>query len=72
MVLRGTLPPRSFSPLSVEMSAERDVRMVLCACVISELLGDWSGVDVGRASAFVEASQVRFLPQGAASGEDCC
>lgn len=54
------------------MSAERDVRMVLCACVISELLGDWSGVDVGRASAFVEASQVRFLPQGAASGEDCC
>jgi geranylgeranyl transferase type-1 subunit beta len=44
----------SFSPLRIEMSAEDDVRMVLCACVISDLLQDWSGVDVGRATAFVQ------------------
>ena len=36
------------------MSAEDDVRMVLCACVISDLLQDWSAVDVGRATAFVQ------------------
>lgn len=33
--------------------------MVLCACVISELIGDWSGVDVERATEFVREAQVR-------------
>lgn len=49
----------SFSPLRREMQAEHDVRMVLCACVISDLLNDWDGVDVEKARAFVERCKVR-------------
>lgn len=44
------------------MNAEDDVRMVLCACVISDLLGDWRGVDVVRATTFVERCLVSFPP----------
>lgn len=33
--------------------------MVLCACVISDLLQDWSAVDVGRATEFVQDCLVR-------------
>ncbi|CDZ97303.1 Protein geranylgeranyltransferase Type I, beta subunit [Phaffia rhodozyma] len=45
----------SFSPLRKEMNAERDVRMVLCACVISDLVADWTGVNVEQSERFVQA-----------------
>jgi geranylgeranyl transferase type-1 subunit beta len=39
-------------------STERDVRFVFCACVISYILDDWSGVDVDRAVDFIRQCQV--------------
>ncbi|KAI8812508.1 geranylgeranyl transferase type-1 subunit beta-like protein [Cladochytrium replicatum] len=37
-------------------SSEADMRFVFCACVISYILNDWSGVDIPRVQKFIRAS----------------
>ncbi|KAG2180763.1 hypothetical protein INT44_003770 [Umbelopsis vinacea] len=54
-------------------SSETDIRFVFCACVISHILDDWSGVDIDRATAFVRNSQsyenaMGQSPEGEAHG----
>ncbi len=39
-------------------SSEDDMRFVYCACAISELLNDWSGVDKEKATEFILSCQV--------------
>ena len=36
---------------------EIDMRFIYCACVISHLLNDWSGIDVDAASNFIISCQ---------------
>ncbi|GAB5588143.1 geranylgeranyl transferase type-1 subunit beta [Umbelopsis nana] len=38
-------------------SSETDIRFVFCACVISHILDDWSGVDVEKATQFIRRTQ---------------
>lgn len=38
-------------------SSETDIRFVFCACVISHILDDWSGVDVEKATEFIRRTQ---------------
>jgi len=45
----------SFSP--VLLPSEHDMRFVFCACAISYMLDDWSGVDVDKVVEYVKASQ---------------
>lgn len=45
----------SFSP--VLLPSEHDMRFVFCACAISYMLDDWSGVDIDRVVEYVKASQ---------------
>lgn len=40
-------------------SGEADMRFLYCACAISYILDDWSGVDVDRAVNYILSSQVR-------------
>lgn len=47
-------PDGSFAPF--RESHESDVRFVFCACAISHMLNDWSGVDKDRAVAYVRSS----------------
>ena len=49
----------SFVPFSG--SREADMRFVYCACAISYVLNDWSGVDQDAASQFILRSMVRSL-----------
>jgi geranylgeranyl transferase type-1 subunit beta len=54
--LRGLQQPNgSFCP--TVLGGESDIRFVFCACAISTLLGDWSGFDQERATAYIAASQ---------------
>lgn len=52
---RLQLPDGSFMP--VHYGAEADMRFVFCAAAISAILGDWRGLDRGRALDFVRRSQ---------------
>lgn len=47
------LPNGSFQCVAV--GSERDMRFLYCACSISHMLGDWSGVDIDRAVSYVKA-----------------
>jgi hypothetical protein len=49
----------SFS--TVPQSTDSDLRTVYCAFAISSLLGDWSGIDVGRAVDYIRRCRVREL-----------
>ena len=48
------LPDGSFCP--IPEGAENDMRFVYCACCISYILDDWSGMDVNRAVRFITNS----------------
>jgi geranylgeranyl transferase type-1 subunit beta len=48
-------PDGSFS--CVPGGSESDMRFVYCACVISHMLGDWSGIDEEKAYRFILSSQ---------------
>lgn len=37
----------------IHFGSENDMRFLFCACAISHMLNDWSGVDVDRAVAFI-------------------
>jgi geranylgeranyl transferase type-1 subunit beta len=41
---------------SMPLGGETDLRFTYCACCVSRMLGDWSGVDIPRAAAFVRGS----------------
>lgn len=43
------------SMLNCHTGGESDLRFVYCACVVSHLLGDWSGMDKEKAVAFVRS-----------------
>lgn len=38
------------------LGGETDLRFTYCACCVSHMLGDWSAIDIPRATAFVRAS----------------
>ena len=38
--------------------SENDMRFLYCACAVSYMLNDWSGIDVEKATAYVHQSQV--------------
>ena len=68
-----------FSPLALCLHSfcfaaggeESDMRFVYCACCISYVLNDWSGVDVERTVDFIRRSQVhvgRLLGRSSAHG----
>lgn len=48
-------PEGSFTP--VPHPSEDDVRFIFCACAVSYMLNDWSGVDKVKATKFLLASQ---------------
>ncbi|KAH3757593.1 protein geranylgeranyltransferase type I beta subunit [Pelomyxa schiedti] len=50
-------PNGSFVAVAVPGAGECDVRFVYCACVISSLLNDWSGVNKEAAISFILATQ---------------
>ena len=43
--------------VSSRLGGETDMRFMYCACCVAHLLGDWSGVDVPRARAFILGSR---------------
>ena len=43
--------------MNARFGSEEDVRFVYGACVVCELLGDWSGLDTARAAAFLAKCQ---------------
>jgi len=45
----------SFCP--VANGSENDMRFVYCACAISKMIGDWSGIDKDRAVKYILSSQ---------------
>lgn len=49
----------SFSALP--NGGESDLRCVYCAFAISSMLGDWSGIDVERAVAYIRQCEVRLV-----------
>ena len=48
----------SFSFSALENGSENDMRFVYCACCISYMLQDWSGVDRDKALKFIQNSVV--------------
>jgi geranylgeranyl transferase type-1 subunit beta len=46
-------PSGSFA--AVPVGGEDDMRFLYCACCISHMLGDWRGVDIPRAVAYIES-----------------
>lgn len=50
---------RSFS--SLPYGSEEDMRFVYCACAISYILDDWSGVDTAAMVRYVNSCLVRPL-----------
>ena len=42
------------------IGGEKDARFLFCACAISAILNDWSGVDVDHAAAFLMRCKVRL------------
>ena len=48
-----------FSFCSTIEGAEKDMRFVYCACCVSHMLNDWSGIDKDRAVQYIRNSQVR-------------
>jgi prenyltransferase beta subunit len=46
---------------SVNSGSEEDMRFVYCACAISYILDDWSGVDLVAMVRFVNSCLVRRL-----------
>lgn len=61
-------PSGSFQ--AIESEAMDDMRFLYCACVVSHLLGDWRGVDVERAAAFVMRCQTYEGGFGLAEGQE--
>ena len=56
--------------------SECDMRFLYCACAISSMLGDWSGVDVERAVGFVRScityeGGISLVPGAEAHGGSC-
>lgn len=56
--------------------SECDMRFLYCACAISAMLGDWSGVDVPRAVAYVRScltyeGGIALVPGAEAHGGSC-
>lgn len=47
-------PNGSFA--STELGSECDLRFTYAACCVSHMLGDWNGVDIPRAAAYIKAS----------------
>lgn len=50
-----------YDPVSFRSTAEEsenDMRFVYCACCISYMLQDWSGVDTGKIFQYISQSQV--------------
>lgn len=43
------------------MGCESDMRFLYCACCVSEILNDWSGVDIPRATNYILQSIVRIV-----------
>lgn len=50
--------------------AESDMRFVYCACAVSTLLNDWSGVDVDAAVAYIHSCQSFEGPFGLRPGQE--
>jgi geranylgeranyl transferase type-1 subunit beta len=49
------LPDGSFQPMAY--GCESDVRFIYCACCISYMLNDWSGIDQDKAVEYIRMSQ---------------
>lgn len=47
-------PDGSFA--STQLGSECDLRFTYAACCISHMLGDWSGVDIARATEYIRSS----------------
>jgi len=45
---------------STAEESENDMRFVYCACCISHMLQDWSGIDTERAFQYIVESQVIY------------
>ncbi len=45
--------------MSFPNGGDSDLRQIYCAFAISDMLGDWSGVDVERAISYVQRCRVR-------------
>jgi hypothetical protein len=53
-----------FFPFSIAPtfgSLERDVRFIYCACSISYILNDWSGINIDRTVEHIRQLQVRKI-----------
>jgi geranylgeranyl transferase type-1 subunit beta len=48
----------TFSYCCVPEGSENDMRFVYCACCISYVLDNWSGVDIDKAVVFIKNSMV--------------
>jgi geranylgeranyl transferase type-1 subunit beta len=55
------LPDGSFQPMAY--GCESDVRFIYCACCISYMLNDWSGIDQDKAVEYIRMSQVLLKRQ---------
>jgi hypothetical protein len=51
----------SFQPMAY--GCESDVRFIYCACCISYMLNDWSGIDQDKAVEYIRMSQVLLKRQ---------
>ncbi|XP_071485218.1 geranylgeranyl transferase type-1 subunit beta-like [Diadema antillarum] len=58
----------SFSAL--ENGSENDMRFVFCACCISYMLQDWSGIDQDKAVAFIQNSLTHDFGIGQGPGQE--
>lgn len=68
LVLSGDwLWTHTFSFSSLPYGSEEDMRFVYCACAISHLLDDWSGVDTAAVVRYVNSCLVRSFEPVCAS-----
>lgn len=55
------MPVFTHSFTSTRAGGESDMRFVYCACAVSYMLNDWSGVDTEAATRYIQRSQVLGL-----------
>lgn len=53
-------PTISISFKSTAEESENDMRFVYCACCISYMLQDWSGIDIEKTFNYINNSQVSY------------
>jgi len=59
-IKRRVEPIVSISFKSTAEESENDMRFVYCACCISHILQDWSGVDIEKTFDYISKSQVSY------------